>query len=291
MLKSRPKLTVPAHPVTMWVPHGNAEEPSQRWESTNDVKPWDFACEVSMPHYESLDTLGVVVALLRAQTIKPFISIIDCGSSRETCDKLEEMRAPDLEIHYHRFNGVRHLADFPATACDFAFSAARSETLVLMHTDVFLRRQDSLESLIVECTDKTPIVGFQMTPRGHPHWKFAVTHTFAAFRMKIIDGIGGGWSLRRAARYYGVEHSINSALGDYLDTETCMAWLMTENGIAPHFIGEEKNFEATVHPLIRHVRTLTGSRLYCPTKRRDAEKRLGEAMEEAVANLALWNHP
>ncbi len=241
-----------------------------------------------MPHYESLDTLPTVIELLRAQTVRPFISVIDCGSSAETCATLEGMRADDLEIHYHRFNGVRHVSDFPATACDFAFSACRSPKLILMHTDVFLRAVDALETMLDMCDAGTPAVGFQMTPRERDGWQNAITHTFAVFHMERMRRIGATWALPRACDMARCDHSMTSSLGNMLDTETSISMVLEQHGIKPAFIGTEQNFEQTIHPLVRHVRTLTGSRLYCPVKRVAAEQRLAEAMTEAAENLKAW---
>ena len=276
-------------PQTPWVPDHGAEEPTERFESRSKVKPWDFDCEVTLPHYESMDTLPTVVALLRAQSIRPFISIVDTGSSVETMVKLESMRASDLEIHYLRFNGVRHISDFPAAACDLAFSICRSPYLVTMHTDVFLRTRMALESLLAE-TEKSCAVGFQMTPRCREEWKTTVAHTFACFYMPTMDAIGAGWSLRRACNLSLNEatHAVKGTWGDMLDTETCLSMVLRDNGIRPHFIGTEDNFQETVHPWVRHVRTLTGSRLYCPSKKAEAERRLEIAMEEAKQNLKSW---
>lgn len=288
MLPAVPNIEPQAHPTNPWTPDGNAVDPVHRYQSQRERKPWDFDCEVSMPHLESMDTLPTVIELLRTQTVKPFISIIDCGSSRETCDRLEAMRADDLEIHFHRFNGVRHVSDFPATACDFAFSICRSPKLILMHTDVFLRSIDALETMLDMCCKETPAVGFRMTPREHEGWKKAIAHTFAAFHMEQMRRIGATWSLPRACEILRCEHSMTGTLGNMLDTETALSLVLEQHGIKPAFIGSEENWEQTVHPLIRHVRTLTGTRLYCPTKRIAAEQRLTEAMDEATKNLKDW---
>lgn len=276
------------HPATAWAPDGNATDPKNRYMSQRARKPWDFDLEVSMPHYESLETLPTVIELLRTQTIRPFISIIDCGSSEETCKKLEAMRADDLEIHYHRFNGVRHISDFPATACDFAFSICRSAKLILMHTDVFLRAIDSLETMTDMCGKASPVIGFQMTPREHPGWKTAITHTFSVFHMEQMRRIGATWSLPRACEMLGCEHSMTSEMGNMLDTETAISMVLQRAGIKPLFIGTEENFQMTRHPLVHHVRSFTGTGLYCQTKRIEAEARLAEAMAEAEKNLHDW---
>lgn len=203
--------------------------------------------------------------------------------------KLEQMRADDLEIHYLRFNAVKHISDFPAAACDLAFSIARSNVVITMHTDVFLRKRTSIEELL-RGLELSPAVGFQMTPRCRPEWKETVAHTFAAFYMPTMDAIGAGWALRRACQlsWNDATHAVKGTWGDMLDTETCLSMVLRDNGIKPYFIGEEHNFQQTIHPLCRHVRTLTGARIYCHREAKAAELRLKEAMTEARQNLKDW---
>ena len=277
-------------PFTDWAPVRGGVSGEGAWTGAREVKPWDFACEVTIPVLDASDTLPMVIELLRAQSIKPFISLIDCGSTPKEHNWLESLRADDIELHTLRFNGVRHLSDFPAASLDLAFSICRSPVLVAMHSDVFLRQRTSLEQLVEMCDYKHPAVGFQMTKRDFPGWADAITHSFAAFYMPRMDDIGGGWSLRRAARLAGRPdgHRHNGPMGSFMDTETCLALVLKEAGVDSTFIGTEENFEMTVHPLVRHVRTLTGGRLYSPAHAMKAEGWLKEALAEAAMNLAEW---
>lgn len=284
-----PNITPPVS--TGWIPDRTAARPELRYRGPRGRYPEDFDCEVSMPHIDSLDTLPTVLALLRAQSLRPFIQIIDTGSTPVNAEKLEQMRADDLEIHFLRFNSSRHISDLPAVACDLAFSSSRHEKTVLMHTDVFLRTQTALEDLLGRCDALSPAVGFQMTPRDHPGWEKVVTHSLACFHMPTMDRIGAGWSLRRACRRMQCEHSMRSRVGNLLDTELGLSLILEEHGIAPTFIGTEQNWEMTVHPLMRHCRTLSGSRLFDPIHARKAEQWLQEALQEARGNLRAWKEP
>lgn len=277
-------------PFTRWAPVRDGPSGDKAWGGAREVKPWDFDCEVTIPVLDAWDTLPMVIELLRAQSIRPFISIVDCGSIPEQAEWLEALRADDLEIHTLRFNGVRHSSDFPAASLDLAMSICRSEVLVTLHVDVFLRQQTSLQQLVELCGIENPAVGFGMTPRDTPGWENALTHSFSAFHMPTMDAIGAGWSLRRAARLAGIEdaHRHHGPLGQFMDTETCMALVMQECGMKPLIIATEANFEMTIHPLMRHTRTLVGSRLYCPAHRVKAEGWLAEALAEGAVNLAEW---
>lgn len=294
MTQAHPKLTPRPYtaPVTTgWIPDRLAREPDARYRGSRARKPEDFDCEVSMPHIDSLDTLPTVLALLRAQSVRPFIQIIDTGSTPENAAKLEALRADDLEIHFLRFNSSRHISDLPAIACDLAFSSSRHEKTILMHTDVFLRTQDGLESLLARCDAMSPAVGFQMTPREQPGWEKVVTHSLACFHMPTMDRIGAAWNLRRACRTMHCEHSMRSSIGNLLDTELGLSLILEENGISPTFIGTEQNWEMTVHPLMRHCRTLSGSRIYDPYHAMKAQQWLAEALSEAQNNLRAWKEP
>ncbi len=282
-----PQIVVPP-PFVDWAPARGVANLDASWQGVLDAKPWDYACEVSIPVIDAWDTLPLVIELLRAQTVKPFITLIDCGSTPEQHDWLEALRADDLEIHTLRFNAVRHPSDFPAIACDLAFSMCRSEVSVMTHSDVFLRRRDALEELVGLCTAERPAVGYQMTPREHAGWEDTVSHTFSAFHMPTMWKIGGGWSLARLCARRGIGHYPNSALRNMPDTEILLSDILRENGIRPYFIGTEQNEVQTVDDRIRHVRSLSGARLYSPAHKAVAESWLAEALAEAAVNIAEW---
>lgn len=282
-------LTIHESPALPWAPVRGGIPNAKPWEGIHKRKPWEFACEVVIPCLEPLDTIYEVVTLWRLQTVKAHIVLIDTGSSPETLAKLEALRAEDLEVHSLRLNAVRHTSDFPAIAMDLAFSLCRTDKLVATHSDVFPRRPDVLEELLGLCSGKSPAVGYQMTERNRPGWEKVVAHSLACFHMPTMDDIGAGWSLRRACREIGAVHEQDcERLGNLLDTELCLSVILERCGIAPTFIGTERNFEQTVDDRMRHVRTLTGSRLYSPAHREKAERWLVDAMDEARANIKAW---
>ncbi|MFZ4596225.1 MAG: glycosyltransferase family 2 protein [Verrucomicrobiaceae bacterium] len=282
-------LTIHEAPALPWAPVRGGIPNAKPWEGIHKRKPWDFACEVVIPCLEPLDTIYEVVTLWRLQTVKAHIVLIDTGSSPETLAKLEALRADDLEVHSLRLNAVRHTSDFPAIAMDLAFSLCRTDKLVATHSDVFPRRPDVLAELLGLCSIAAPAVGYQMTERNRPGWEKVVAHSLACYYMPTMDRIGAGWSLRRACRALGAEHEQDSEhLGNLLDTELCLSLLLEQNAISPVFIGTERNFEQTLDDRMRHVRTLTGSRLYSPAHREKAERWLVDAMEEARVNIEAW---
>ena len=272
-----------------WAPVRGGAPLDKPWEGVHERKPWDFACEVVLPCLDCNDMIEEVVALWRLQTVKPYLVLIDTGSTPKNLEKLMAMRADDLEVHSLRFNGVHHPSDFPAVAMDLAFSMCRTEKLVASHTDVFLRHQHVLESLLWNCQTLRPAVGYQMTEREHPGWEKVVSHTLSAFHMPTMWKIGAGWSLARLCARRGIGHWPNSQLRNMPDTEVLLSDILEENGIKPFFIGTEKNEEQTVDKHIRHVRSRTGAQLYSPAHMAKTDVWLAEALVEARQNIMGWS--
>ena len=274
-------------PFMTWAPV-RGEMVEKAWEGGYDPKPMHYRAEVSIPCLDCGEMIQEVVGLWRAQTVKPYIALIDCGSTPEEHAKLEALRGPDLEVHALRFNGVRHPSDFPAIACDLAFSMCRSDVSVTTHSDVFLRRRDVLEELLMMCDENTPAVGYQMTERQHPGWEKVCSHTLSAWWMPKMWEIGAGWSLARLCQRRKIGHWPNSQLRNMPDTEVLLSDILEENGITPRFIGTEENEVQTLDHRIRHVRSLTGARLYAPAHAAKAGEWLKDALEEARTNIKEW---
>src|SRR5262245_59617380 len=71
-------------------------------------RPWEYPLAAAIPHYETPETLPVLLELLRLQTVRPYILLIDTGSWWKTVRELERLRAPDCEVHYLRARAYRH---------------------------------------------------------------------------------------------------------------------------------------------------------------------------------------
>lgn len=272
-----------------WAPVRGGAPLEKPWEGLHERTPMDFQAEISIPCLDCGDMIDEVVGLWRAQTVKPYIVLVDCGSTPDQHAKLESMRAEDLEIHTIRMNGTRHPSDFPAVACDLAFSMCRSNVAVTTHSDVFLRRRDVLEELLSLCNEKTPAVGYQMTERQFPHWAKTVSHTLSAFWMPVMWAAGAQWSLARYCSIKGIGHYPNSVLRNDPDTENLLSFLLEQHGVSPMFIGTEENEVQTVDARLRHVRSLTGARLYSPAHCAKAEGWLKDALVEARQNIKEWS--
>jgi hypothetical protein len=273
----------------VWAPsRGDQPHNGRKWEGAYKVKPWEYACEAVIPVLDTPDTLPYVIELLRLQTARPYIVIIDTGSSEENFKLIEEMRAPDVEVHSLRFNGVRHPSDFPAIAMDLAMSMCRTEHLFCTHADVFLKQKNLLEEMIKVTGKLCPAIGYQMTPRDHPGWERMVSHTATMLHMPTMDKIGAGWNLRRLCNNREVQHIPNILGNNWPDTEILINYILWENGLQASLIGKEQNHARTNDGRIDHCRTITAGRLYSKDYADKAQVWLDDAIEKAKERIEQW---
>lgn len=263
------------------------------YHGRHPVKPWDYSVTAVVPHLDTLEELKACVALLRAQTIPPYILIIDTGSPPATAAKLEAMRAADLEIHYIAGHGYEHSSEVVCAALDLAHSLCRTRWIFHTHADCFLRRRDLLETWLRITNANTPAVGYRMSPRDWPmndgtcvtDWQWMIGHVAAMFYMPSIYRAGATWSMRRALHAYGIP--FNFGLG-WPDTEVGFNYGLRAAGVAPVFLGFDRNFERQTDDNIDHVRSHTGARLYCPDHHAKTSSWMREAIAEAYERVAAW---
>lgn len=259
------------------------------WEGDCKKKPWDYEITAVIPVLDTPEPLKMVVELLRNQTINPFIMVIDTGSTNKNLKVIEKMRDEDLEVHSLRFNSVPHPSDFPAIAMDLAMSACRSNYLFATHADCFIKRQNLLEDMLNLAKTKSPVVGYEITPRPHADWVGMVSHTATMMHMPTMDKIGAGWSLRRLCNIYGIEDKRpNPDTPNWPDTEILLNCILRKYNIEPHLIGKELNFERNTDENIDHCRTLTSGLLYNKKYYKKAKLWTDDAMNEAQTRIDLW---
>ncbi len=259
------------------------------WEGACRKKPWEYGVTAVIPVLDTPETLQVALELLRLQSLRPFIVIIDTGSTAEKLQEIEQLRAADVEIHSLRLNGVRHPSDFPAMAMDLAFSICRTPYLFATHADCFLCKQTLLADMARLCTEDVPVVGYELSPRQHPDWKGMFGHTCTMFHMRTMDRIGAGWSMRRLATLYGLEnHEPRPDKPNWPDTELLLNYIVRDHGIEPKIIGHEENFIRNKDENIDHCRSLTGALLYNPAHYEKALAWAEQAMTEAQERIEAW---
>ena len=257
-----------------------------------EKKPWDYACEAWIPVMDTTDTLPYVIELLRNQTKRPFIVLVDTGSTKQSFDYIEKLYGDeeDIELHRFRFKAVRHSSDFPAFAMDLAMSVCRTDHLFCTHSDVFLKKIDMLERLMMLCDDIRPAVGYQMSPRDHPDWERMVSHTCTMLHIPTMDKINASWSLRRLCNRKGMEFIPNHPKmgNNWPDTEILLNYILWENNYKAKLIGTENNGERTNDEYIDHCRSLTASRLYFPKGANLRQAWVDDAIKMAKERISQW---
>lgn len=280
---------------TQLAPIRNSHINYSPWEGSCAKKPWDYEITAVIPVMETYESLCLCIELLRLQTKKPYIIVIDTGSEAENYKKIEELRAEDLEVHSIKLNGVQHPSDFVSMAMDLGQSLCRTEYLYATHADVFLMKRDFLECLCSICGDhlidssKFPVVGYQISPRQHDDWEGMISHTASMYYVKTLDRIGFGWSMRRLASLYNLNnYKPNPMRPNWPDTEILGNVILRQHNIPTKIIGEELNFQRNKDENIDHCRSITSGLLYSPDYYKKATIWFEEAKKEALKRIELW---
>lgn len=272
-------------------PLRNVPQSQHPWEGNCKKKPWEYKVTAVIPVLDTYEQVEICIKLLQNQTEKPYILIIDTGSTTEEYAKIESLRNEDVEVHAIRLNGVMHPSDFPAIAMDLAFSLCRTEFLFATHADCFLRKNNYLEFLLDLCPATSPVVGYEISPRSHADWKGMVSHTATMYHMPTMDKIGFGWSLRRLANHYNIkDYRPNPLRPQWPDTEILGNYILRQNKIKPYLFGTECNFERYKDEYIDHFRSFTSGKLYSPSYYEKVNAWYEAAKEEALERLESWKN-
>jgi hypothetical protein len=274
---------MPAH--ERWLAPGNTGHLAQPWVG---LGRGDWRITAVVPHLNTLQPLRVVLELLRLQTARPYVLVIDTGSAAPCRAELEQMRSEDLEVHFLGAHHWSHSSEPVAAANDVGLSLCRTELLYLTHSDVFLRRRDYLADLAGRCGFQTPVVGYRMSDRSwvSEEWRQAIGHMSVMMHAPTILRIGARWSFQRMYAVYGRDEKPRGA--GWPDTETGFSRCLQEKGILPLFIGQETNDRVQVDDNLRHVRSFTGIALYNDCLRQEAARLMALALAEGRRNAAAW---
>lgn len=284
--------------MTNWAPFltgsptpGTNRIVEKRWLGQIRKKPWDYNVTATMAHLETPEILEVNIKLLRLQTEVPYIVIVDTGSSLETCERIEKLRADDCEIHYIRAHSYQHPSAPVSVACDLAQALAVTPYIYWTHTDCFLVNRCHLGIMMGLCNANHPAVGYRLSPRtDEPNWKRMLGHTSLMTHKPTFNRLGITWSVERAHDQFEVPRK-GDKTGGYPDTETCMNYLLRENGIEPHFVGEDTNYERFTDDNIDHFRSFGGAKLYSDHRGGHLDKAniwMKEAIADANSRIAEW---
>lgn len=248
-------------------------------------KPWDYRVTAAIPHLETITPLRVCIEVLRHQSERPYIMVIDTGSSPKTRAELERLRAEDVEIHYIAGHAYRHSSEPVTAALDVAQSLCRTDAMFHTHSDCFLRRFDFIDSLYRICNEKAPVIGYRMSPRDWVtnEWEWMVGHTALMLHMPTIHEAGATWSFQRMHTQFGYDYENK---GGWPDTETGFNHALKRAGIKPVFIGYDINFKRQKDDNIDHVRSYAGGKIYGSDIEKKQNRWMRTAMNEAIGRLA-----
>ena len=259
------------------------------FEGDCKLKPWEYEVTAAIPTIDSAERLHLVVSLLRLQTVRPFIVIVDTGSKPEQARALEAMRAEDVEVHQMRLNGVEHSSEPIAMAMDWIMARCPTRFLFCTHDDCFLRARDALERFR-DLAAVHAAAGHQLTKRPHDDWSRMVGHTALMLDNDRLLDLGVTWNMRRSMRTFGIERARREEqYGNWPDTEVGLNYMLWDNGIRPFITGEEKNFARNCDDLIDHCRSTGSSALYSQGYSKIAQNRLQDAVVDAKHRVNEWS--
>ena len=259
------------------------------WEGNCKKKPWEYDVCAVIPCLNTSETLPICIELLRLQSLRPYIMIVDTGSQRDHLKATLDLREEDVEVHSIALNGVMHPSDYPAMAMDLAMSLCRSRFLFATHADVFLKRRNFIQELVSMCSSDCPVIGYELSPRPHDDWKGMVSHTASLYHMQTMDRIGFGWSLRRLCHEYNiVNYKPDPMRPNWPDTEILGNYILRKNNIVPKLIGHEKNQHRTNDENIDHFRSYTSGKMYSPDYFKITKSWYEDALKEASLRISEW---
>lgn len=277
-------------------PLGTSDQ-GARWEGRLRKRPWHFKVTCVLPHLNTPDLLGPCLDLLRLQTERPYIILVDTGSPFDVCDRLETMRSDDLEVHYLRGNGYTHSSEPVSAALDAGFGRVNTGLIFLTHVDCFMMRRDVISWLAGQCSAACPVVGWQMSDRSWATelWKGMVSHTCTMLHAATVRGCGATWHMQRGRDMLGL--GLNFQANGWPDTECAFNLALQEAGVPVKLLGPESNYRRQVgkadgdqRAWWDHARSTTGLRAYDPgsSLHKQAENYAARAVAEAKERAARW---
>lgn len=258
------------------------------WRGVSEPKPWAYDVTAIIPVIEPDECLLLVIELLRLQTERAYILLMDTGSSAATCEWLEGLRAADLEVHYIRKHGAMHASELVSMAMDAAVAVSHSRFSFFTHGDCFLRKRTAVAEL-KDLAAQHVVAGHQITERPYEGWEREFGHTLLMVDQFELRERGISWNMQQFARGLGIDDYNNENLvPNFIDTERGFNIRLQANGIKGHFTGTEKNYQRNTDDWIDHVRSLSSSKILSPQYQKIALTWLPDAVKEARERIQEW---
>lgn len=263
------------------------------WTGKCKVKPWEYRVTAMIPVIDTFESLCACVEILRLQTERPYIIVIDTGSEKDNLQQILDLHDEDLEVHCIRHNGAQHPSDPVCFAMEAAQGMCRTEYMFATHSDAFIMRRDFLEWMLTLCGEEekglSPVVGYEMSPRNYEDWKGMISHTATMYHMPTMDRIGFGWSMRRLAAMCELpNHEPHPDRPNWPDTEILGNVILRQNEIKTTIIGKEFNFRRNIDENIDHSRSISLGMLYSPDYMKMSLSWFKQSIAEAKARIEKW---
>ena len=264
------------------------------WEGPFKKTPHKYSTTAVIPVLDTPEELALVVQILELQTVKPFIVIVDTGSTDENLAEIIKLRSETVEVHSLRFNGVKHPSDFVAIAMDFAQNRCQTEWLFCTHADCFLKKQNVIEEFIaIAEREGNPAVGYQISPRPHEGWEGMISHTATLLNMRWCLQNGVSWNQWRCMINRGYsDHSPDPARANMPDTEVNLNDVLCSKGVDPYLVDAdnpvEHNQERNEDHRIDHARSLTSAKIQQNSHLKKAQPWADDAMLKARSRIEKW---
>ena len=287
---------IPERGLTDWIPTRGITH-GKPWQGTIGRKPWEYEVTAVIPHLDTSELLQTNISLLQAQTIQPYIVIVDTGSSPRHLGVLDEIERMNdgVEVHRLRFKGVVHPSDPVAIAMDLAFSLCSTSFIYATHADCFLKRREYFADMLGKLRiNPQSICGYQITDRPGLDTKNWVGHTSTFFETEFVDANNLAWSQRKFCNLTGCDHEGDKKTNSKPDTEFLINWQMDRLQKKGHdanrlIIGTETNYETTDDDNLTHVRSYASSKLYSSEHFAKCAGDMARALKEADERLKEWN--
>lgn len=260
---------------------------SQPWKGVVRRRPWSYQVTAVIPHLDTPEQLAVCVAILRAQSVPPFIVVVDTGSLPENLAELEKLRADDLEIHKIQGHSYQHSSEVIAIACQLGQDLSRTPFVFQTHADCFLVSRTLLEDWAALAAEHL-VVGYRISPRDYAGWEKEFGHTALMMDVNEIRRVGVMWNLRAFAWRHRDKPDPFNLAPNCPDTESEMNARLQDAGITGLILGDEENFRRNINPHFDHPRSFCCSKLYSPEYHSRIAVEMTQAMKDATERLQQW---
>jgi hypothetical protein len=136
------------------------------WEGPLAKRPGDYRVTALVPHCDTPALLKLCLGFLRRQTERPYVMVVDTGTSEAKLPEVLALRDNDVEIHQVACHGTDHPVAAVCYAMDLGLAACRGEFLWCVHSDCFVTNRRMLAELLVLADGgKYPCIGYSTMPK------------------------------------------------------------------------------------------------------------------------------